>query len=71
MDTLEKAQVIASTAILIDFQNHEYRFTVPKSRTRLAEKPAEEVEQEHRQLQRVIRFTQTQQARPISTRAQV
>ena len=58
MDTLQKAQVIASTAILRDFQNHEYRFTVPKSRARLAEKPAEG-EQEHRQLQRVIRFTQT------------
>ena len=39
-------------AILRDFQNQEYQFTIPKSRTRLAEK-REEGEEEHKQLQSV------------------
>ena len=45
------------SAILRDIQNQEYRFKIPKSRIRLAEKQQEE---EHRQLQSVMRDTQTQ-----------
>ena len=45
-------------AILQDFQNQEYRFTFPKSWVRLAEKTEEE--EEHRQLQYVLHFTQAQ-----------
>ena len=42
-------------AILTCFQNQEYRFTIPKFLTRLVEKR----EEEHRQLQSVMHFTQT------------
>ena len=44
-------------AILGDFQNQEYRFTIPKSLTWLAEKQEKE---EYRQLQSAIRLAQTQ-----------
>ena len=46
-------------AILIDFQNYEQRFTIPKSRTWLTEKQKEEEgeQEEHRQLSSVTRFT--------------
>ena len=47
------------TTILRNFKNQEYRFIIPKSRIRLAEKREEE-EDEHRQLRSVLRFTQTQ-----------
>ena len=51
------------SAILRDFLNQEYRFTIPKTRRQLAEKREEEEEQEekdHWVLQCVMRFTQTQ-----------
>ena len=38
-------------------ENQEYQFAIPKPRIRLAEKQVEE--EEHRQLQSVVRFTQT------------
>ena len=50
------------SAILGDFQNQDYRFTIPKSRIRLAEKREEE-EEEHRQQQSVMRFKQTQKVK--------
>ena len=51
INTLEKVELTASTTILRGFQNKEYRFTIPKFQ--LAEK------QGYRQLQSVLRFTQT------------
>ena len=48
------------SAILRDFQNQEYLITIPKSRTRLVKKLKEEKEEERRQLQCVMCFTQTQ-----------
>ena len=47
------------SAILRNWQNQEYRFTIPKPRTWLAEKREEE-EEESRQLQSVMRITRTQ-----------
>ena len=47
------------SAISEDFQNHEYRFTTPKSWTRVAEKQ-EEGKEECRKLQSVIHFMQMQ-----------
>ena len=45
-----------SSAILRDFRDQKYRFTVPKIRTWLLERQ----EEEHRQLQSVMRFSQMQ-----------
>lgn len=42
------------------FQNQENRFPIPNSWTRLAEEYEEGEKEEHRQLQVVMRFTQTQ-----------
>ena len=53
----KKLDSLPRSAILKDFQCQEYRFTIPKSRTRLAEKREEK---EHMQLQGLLRFTQTQ-----------
>ena len=50
------------SAKLTGFQNQEYRLTIPNSQTRLAEKREEgEEEEQHRQLQSIMRFTQTQE----------
>ena len=57
------------SAKLTGFQNQEYRLTIPNSQTRLAEKREEEEEEEEgeeeeeqpRQLQSIMRFTQTQE----------
>ena len=57
-NTMEKGELTASVCILRDFQNHKYRFTIMKPRIRLAEKREEE--EEHRPLQSVMHFTQTQ-----------
>ena len=61
MNTLKKLKSPSWSAILGNFQNQEYRFTIPKSRTRLAEKRKEGKKVERRQLQSVIRFMQMQQ----------
>ena len=45
------------SAILLNFKNQEYQFTFPKSQIRLAEKREEREEEEHRQLESVLRFT--------------
>ena len=58
INTLEKAEPIAQSYILREFQNQEHWFSTPKSRTWLAEKLEEE---EYRQLQSVMRFTLTQE----------
>ena len=50
------------SAILPDFYNQEYRFTISKSRIRQVEKQEKEEEEEHRQLQSVLLFTQTRKA---------
>ena len=42
----------SQSTILRDFQNQEYRFITPKSRTQLTEK-----QEEYRQLQSVMRFS--------------
>ena len=55
---MEISVLISVLTLIPCFQNQKYRFTIPKSRTRLAEKREEE---EHRQLYSVLRFTQTQQ----------
>ena len=57
MNTLEKAELAASLLHSERFSKSEYRFTVLKSRTRLAEKQQQE---EHRQLKTIKCFTQTQ-----------
>ena len=44
--------------LLGDFQNQEYRFTILK--LQVTEKLEEEVEEDHKQLQSVMRFTQMQ-----------
>ena len=48
------------SSILRDFQNQEYRFTIQKSRIRPAKKWKEGQEEEHRQSQSVVCFTQMQ-----------
>ena len=53
----------ARSGILRDFQNQEYRFKIPNSRTPLAEK--REGEEELRQLQSIMHFTQTQYANAV------
>ena len=45
------------SAILRDFQNQEYRFTIPKFLTRLAKKQEKEGEKEYKQLQNVMPLT--------------
>ena len=50
--------------LLKQITNQKYRFTIPKSRTRLAEKGEKE---EHRQLQSVMRFTQKLLTRNIKS----
>ena len=45
MNTLEKQNSPPRSAILRNFQNQEYQFTIPKSQKRLAEKSA--VGEEH------------------------
>ena len=40
MNTLEKQNSPPRSAILRNFQNQEYQFTIPKSQKRLAEKSA-------------------------------
>ena len=61
MDILEKAEVTASIRHIPIFLNQKCQFKIPKSQTRLTEKREEEgVEKgEHRQLQSVMRLTQT------------
>ena len=59
----KKLNSLPQSAILRDFKNQEYRFTILKSRTRLAEKDDEEGE-EHRKLQSVLHFKQTQKPPP-------
>ena len=61
MTTSEKARLTASICILWRFQNQEYQFTIPKSRTWLAEKEQQKEEKDHWQLQSVMNFRQTQQ----------
>ena len=60
MNTFKKLKSPPQSSILRNFQNQKYRFKIPKSRTRLAEKRKEGKGEEHRQLQSVMRFTQTQ-----------
>ena len=48
------------STILPDFKNEKYRFTIPKSRTWQVEK--QEEEEDHRQLQSVLCFTQARKA---------
>ena len=57
MDILEKLNSPSRFAILRDFKNQEYQFTIPKTRIRLTEK-REEREKENRQLQSAMRFAQ-------------
>ena len=60
MSTLENIELTALVRHFERFsksQNQEYWFTIPKSPTRLAEKPEK---QEHWQLQSVLRFKKTQ-----------
>ena len=54
------------SVILGDFQNQEYRFTIPKFLTRLAENQEKEGDEEHRQLQNVMRLTVGDLLVPIS-----
>ena len=59
MDTLEKAEHTCLNPPYWEILKiRNYRFTVPKSRIRPAEKREEE--EEHRQLQNIMPFTQTQ-----------
>ena len=60
MNTFKKLKSPPQSSILRNVQNQKYRFKIPKSRTRLAEKRKEGKEEEHKQLQSVMRFTQTQ-----------
>ena len=53
----KKLNLLLRSAILIDFQNQGYRFTVPKPQRSGEEKKEEGGE---RQLQSVIRYKQTQ-----------
>ena len=57
MDILEKLNSPSRFAILRDFKNQEYQFTIPKTRIRLTEK-REEREKENMQLQSAMRFAQ-------------
>ena len=59
MITAKKLNSSPRSAILGDFQNQEYRFTIPKSRTRLAKKRGKR-EEDQRQLESVMRFRQSQ-----------
>ena len=59
MYILEKAEFIASIRHIARFLKSDLPVTVLKSRIRVAEK--QEEEEEHRQLQSVFCFTQTQQ----------
>ena len=54
------------SVILGDFQNQEYRFTIPKFLTRLAANEEKEGDEEHRQLQNVMRLTVGDLLVPIS-----
>ena len=54
----KKLNSLSQSVTLRDFQNQKYRFTISKTWSRLAEK--QEVGEEHRQLQSVVRFMQTQ-----------
>ena len=45
------------SVILEDFQNQEYRFTIPKFLIRLAENQGKEGDEEHRQLENVMHLT--------------
>ena len=56
VNTSERSELTNWSAILRDFQNQEYGFTTLKSRIWLPEK----LVKEHKQLQRVTRFGQTQ-----------
>ena len=56
----EKTELTDSICHIDKFSNQEYRFTMPKSRTRLAVK--QEEEEEHRQLKSVMRFTIAQKS---------
>ena len=58
MDTLENAELTATIRHISRFFNQEYQFTILRSQTWQAEK--QEEEEEHRQLQSVLCFTQTQ-----------
>ena len=49
MNTLEKLNSPPLPAILRDFQNQEYRFTIPKSWTRLAKKTRSRKKRRRRQ----------------------
>ena len=52
MNNLEEAESPPRSARWSDFQNQEYRFTIPKSPTRLARKQRQQEDEKHRQLQR-------------------
>ena len=54
---MKKLNSLPRSAILRDFQNQEYRFTIPKFLTRLAEKQEKEGEKEYKQLQNVMPLT--------------
>ena len=56
VDTFEKAELTASIRHAVRFLKLGIPFTIPKSRIRLVEKR----EEQHRQLQSVMRFTKTQ-----------
>ena len=58
-NTLGNAEPQPQSAISEDFQNQEYRFTTPKSWSRVAEKQ-EEGKEECRKLQSVKHFMQMQ-----------
>ena len=60
-NTPKKLNSPPRSVMLIDFQNHEYRFTIRKTCTRLVERQQQQQQQQQqRQLQSVIRFTQKQ-----------
>ena len=60
INSLEKAEHATSVRRIKRSLNQEHRFAISKSRKQLAEKREEGGEQEeHRQLQCILRFTQT------------
>ena len=60
IDSLKKAEHATLVLRIERFLNQEHRFEISKSRKQLAEKREEGGEQEeHRQLQCILRFTQT------------
>ena len=64
----KKLNSLLQSAILQDFLDHEYQFTLPKSQIQLAENREGE---EHRQLQSVLRFMQMQPVGSLNNRFKI